>query len=71
MNWCAGGWRRPGEIREAVLFVAVLGASNYTYAELQGAPDLPSWIDGHARVLEYFGGVRAPAVVCQSVRANP
>lgn len=50
-----------GEVREAVLFVAVLGASNYTYAELQRAPDLPSWIGGHTRALEYFGGV--PALV--------
>lgn len=50
-----------GEIRQAVLFVAVLGASNYTYAELQWAPDLPSWIGGHTRALEYFGG--APALV--------
>lgn len=50
-----------GEVREAVLFVAVLGASNYTYAELQWAPDLPSWIGGHTRALEYFGGV--PALV--------
>lgn len=39
----------------------MLGASNYTYAELQWAPDLPSWIGGHCRALEFFGG--APALV--------
>jgi transposase len=50
-----------GEVRQAVLFVAVLGASNYTYAELQWAPDLASWIGGHTRALEFFGG--APALV--------
>jgi transposase len=52
---------RTGEVHDAVLFVAVLGASNYTYAELQWAPDLPSWIGGHTRALEFFGG--APALV--------
>ena len=50
-----------GEVRHAVLFVAVLGASNYTYAELQWASDLPSWIGAHTRALEFFGG--APALV--------
>jgi len=52
---------RTGEVREAVLFVAVLAASNYTYAELQWAPDLPSWIGGHTRALEFFSG--APALI--------
>jgi transposase len=50
-----------GEVRQAVLFVAVLAASNYTYAELQAAADLPSWIGGHTRALEFFRG--APALV--------
>jgi transposase len=50
-----------GEVRDAVLFVAVLGASNYTYAELQWAPDLPPWIGGHTRAVEFFGG--APALI--------
>ena len=51
-----------GEVRQAVLFVAVLGASNYTYGELQRGPDLPSWIGGHTRALEFFGGAPALSV---------
>jgi len=50
-----------GRRREAQLFVAVLGASNYTYVEAQWAQDLPSWIGGHGRALAFFGGV--PEVV--------
>ncbi len=46
-----------GEIREAHIFVAVLGASSYTYAEAQWAEDLPNWIGGHVRALAFFGGV--------------
>ena len=36
--------RRSGEIREAQLFVAVLGASSYTYAEATWTQGLPDWI---------------------------
>lgn len=46
-----------GEITEAEVFVAVLGASNYTYAEAVASQDLPSWISAHVRAFEYFGGV--------------
>jgi transposase len=46
-----------GEVRQAQLFVAVLGASNYTYAEAQWAQDLPSWIGGHTRALAFFDGI--------------
>ncbi len=46
-----------GEIRQASIFVAVLGASSYTYAEAQWAQDLPNWIRGHMRALAFFGGV--------------
>ncbi len=46
-----------GEIRQAHIFVAVLGASSYTYAEAQWAEDLPNWIRGHVRSLDFFGGV--------------
>lgn len=37
-----------GEIRQAQLFVAVLGASNYTYAEATWTQKLPDWIGSHA-----------------------
>ena len=44
-----------GEI-QASIFVAVLGASNYTYAEATAKQDLSSWIGSHVRALEYIGG---------------
>lgn len=46
-----------GEIRDAQIFVAVLGASNYTYAEATLTQSLPDWLNSHARAFEYFGGV--------------
>ena len=46
-----------GEIKEAEIFVAVLGASNYTYAEALESQDIPSWINAHIHAFEYFGGV--------------
>ncbi|MGE5506863.1 MAG: IS21 family transposase, partial [Chitinophagales bacterium] len=49
--------RGTGEIHEALLFVSVLGASNYTYAEAHWNQDLASWIGGHCRSFAYFGGV--------------
>jgi len=52
---------KTGEIREAHIFVTVLGASNYTYLEAHSAQDLVHWIGGHVRAFEYYRGV--PAVV--------
>lgn len=49
--------RNTGETRPAYLFVAVLGASNYTYAEASLTQDLPSWIGAHCRALAFIGGV--------------
>jgi len=46
-----------GETKDAEIFVAILGASNYTYAEAVERQDLPSWIDLHSNAYEYFGGV--------------
>lgn len=46
-----------GEISVAHLFVAVLGASNYTYAEAFSAQDLPSWISAHVHAFHFFNGV--------------
>lgn len=45
-----------GEINEAQIFVAVLGASNYTYAEATWSQDLPSWISCHTHAFSFFGG---------------
>jgi transposase len=49
--------RNTGETRPAYLFVAVLGASNYHYAEASLTQDLPSWIAAHCRALAFIGGV--------------
>jgi len=46
-----------GEITEAEIFVAVLGASNYTYAEALPSQSLPFWIRAHIHAFEYFRGV--------------
>jgi transposase len=46
-----------GDCREAAIFVAVLGASNYTYAEATWSQDLADWIGSHVRAFTYLGGV--------------
>lgn len=46
-----------GEIKQAEIFVAVLGASNYTYAEASWSQSLKDWIGSHQRALQFFGGV--------------
>lgn len=46
-----------GEKIPTELFVAVWGASNYTYVEATLAQDLPSWVDSHKRAFAYFGCV--------------
>ena len=48
---------KTGEITEAQIFVAVLGASNYTFAEASLSQDLASWIKSHVHAFEFFGGV--------------
>jgi transposase len=46
-----------GEVWQAQIFVAVQGASSYTYAEAQSSQELLNWIGGHVRALAFFGGV--------------
>ena len=53
--------RETGEITQLSVFVAVLPASNYTYAEAQLSENQCNWNNGHVRAFEYFGGV--PAIV--------
>ena len=48
-----------GEVWQAQLFVAVLGASNYTYAEALASQALPHWIGAHVHAFEAFGGCSA------------
>jgi transposase len=49
--------RLTGEIRNAQIFVAVLGASSFTFAHASWTQALPDWIDAHVRALETIGGV--------------
>jgi len=51
-----------GEVHQAEIFVAVLGASNYTYAEATWSQNLWDWINSHVRTLQYLGGVPQVAV---------
>ncbi len=45
------------QMREEQIFVAVLGASNYTYAEATWTQSLPDWIGSHSRAFAFFDGV--------------
>ncbi len=51
-----------GEVRVCQLFVATLGASNYTYAEATFTQRLVDWIGSHVRAFEFFDGVTAQIV---------
>ena len=46
-----------GEVWPASLFVMVLGASSYTYAEATQDQQLTAWISAHMHAFEYFSGV--------------
>jgi len=46
-----------GEIRSAAIFVAIMGASNYTYVEATWDQTLPNWIASHVRTFEFLSGV--------------
>lgn len=49
--------RLTGEIRKAQIFVAVLGASSFTFARASWTQALPDWIDAHVHAFEAIGGV--------------
>jgi transposase len=49
--------RLTGEIRNAQIFVAVLGVSSFTFAQASWTQTLPDWIHAHVRALEAIGGV--------------
>ena len=46
-----------GVVRQAEIFVAVLGASSLTYAEATWTQALPDWIGAHVRLFGFLGGV--------------
>jgi transposase len=51
-----------GEVHQAHIFVAVLGASSYTYCEARWTETLPDWIGAHVNTLDFLGGVMKAAV---------
>ena len=51
------------------LFVAALGASNYTYAEATWTQGLADWIGSHTRTFAFIGGVTA-MVVSDNLRSG-
>ena len=53
---------KTGEVRTAQIFVAALGASNYTYVEASWTQSLSDWTSSHVRAFEFFGGVTAQLV---------
>jgi transposase len=55
--------------RPAHIFVAALGASNYTYAEARWSEGLADWISAHVNTFTAIGGV-PKAVVCDNLRAG-
>jgi transposase len=58
-----------GDRITAELFVAVLGASNYTYAEATLTQQVPDWIASHQRAFAFFGGVTT-ALVCDQLKSG-
>jgi transposase len=70
--------RLTGTVMAGHLFVAVLGCSNYTYAEVTASEQLPDWIGAQVRALEYIRGVpqvvvpdNAKALVTSPCRYDP
>src|SRR5690606_8203257 len=57
-----------GVAHQAQIFVAVLGASNYTFAWASLTQRLPDWIEAQVRALEFFEGV-PKALVCDNLKA--
>jgi len=57
-----------GEVQSMKLFVAAMGASNYTYAEACPSEGLADWIRVHINLFAFLGG--APTfVVCDNLKA--
>ncbi len=65
VDWAGGTipihHRTSGEVWQAPLFVAVLGASSYSYAQAARDQQMESWIGVHIQALEFFGG--APKLI--------
>ncbi len=61
--------QRTNAERPAHIFVAALGASNYTYAEARWSEGLADWISAHVNALATIGGV-PKVVVCDNLKAG-
>lgn len=46
-----------GEVSQAQIFIAVLGASNYAFAKAYPSQELRFWIEAHIAAFQYFEGV--------------
>ena len=57
-----------GTVRQAQIFVAAFGASNYTYAEARWSQGLADWIGCHVNTLTFFGRVTRQ-IVCDNGEA--
>ena len=60
-----------GLVREAEIFVAVLGASSLTYAEATWSQTLPDWIGAHGRLFRYPGRRASPGRAGQPEERDP
>lgn len=61
--------RGSGEVQTAQIFVAALGASNFTYVEASLTQTVADWLGAHVRALEYFGGV-TQAIVPDNLKSG-
>ena len=52
---------QAGDTSDPYLFVATLGATNYSFVRLYPSMDLKNWIQAHCVAFEFFGGI--PAIV--------
>lgn len=56
------GYRENGELKQASLFVGVLGASNYTFADVFRDQKIGNWCQAHVATFEFIGGVPGATV---------
>jgi transposase len=60
---------RTGEVREAEIYVAVMGASSFVYAEATWSQQLADFVGSTTRALEFLGGV-PQALVIDNLKAG-
>ena len=59
---------QTGEVRQAQIFVGVLGGSSYIYADAVWNQRKANWIASHVRMFEHFGGV-PQMVICDNLKS--